>query len=106
MSTIDVQAMYERLSYQEKETISSIQKILGYIKTCPEVYNDPVQLIEDLEYSLQGLWKFSRNSNYHSHWIGIKGCTCPKMDNRDPLYFGRGKIFNFTCKWHGKGAEV
>lgn len=103
MGRVDIRAAYDALDEQERKTITSIHEMLTAVKLYPERYEDPVQVIEDLEFSLQGLWKFPRDSKYHTHWNEIKGCTCPIMDNRDPMYFGRGKITVSDCPWHWKG---
>ena len=104
MSKVDVKAAYAALNTQVRMLISSIHILLDDIKNTPERYNDPVQLIEDLEYSLQGIWKFPRDANYHTHWLEIKACSCPKLDNKDPFYYGRGKITVSDCPWHWKGG--
>jgi len=39
-------------------------------------------VIEDLNYQLQDLWGFPRDSNFHE-WYGLPKCTCPIMDNQD-----------------------
>lgn len=65
----------------------------------PELYEDPVQMIEELEFELQELWHFPLDSNYHRYWKHIKGCTCSKVDNEDPMYFGR-RVINADCIWH------
>ncbi len=106
MSRVNIKEAYAKLNAQEKEAISSIHKVLADIKDFPERYENPVQLIEDLEYALQGLWKFPRDARYHTHWMEIKNCTCPKMDNRDPMYYGGGKITVSDCPWHWKGEQV
>lgn len=106
MSNVNIKEAFEKLNKKELETIRCIHGMLDDIKINPERYENPVQLIEDLEYALQGLWKFPRDSNYHSHWLEIKGCTCPKMDNRDPMYYGGGKITVSDCPWHWKGEQV
>lgn len=88
------------LNTAERMVCSDLNHLLHDIKTTPERYDHPVQLIEDIEYVLQGILKLPRDSRYHTHWLGIKGCICPKMDNRDPLYFGGGKIVVSDCPWH------
>lgn len=103
---VDIKASYAKMNTAERMAVVVLHQILDEVKNNPERYVDPekglspVQLIEDMEYTLQGLWKFPRDSNYHTHWMEIKGCTCPKMDNKDPLYFGQGKIRVSDCPWH------
>lgn len=106
MPKVDVKAAYEKLNTQERMLIASIHILLDNVKDNPERYEDPVQLIEDLEFALQGLWKFPRDASYHTHWLEIKGCRCPKMDNKDPMYYGGGKITVSDCEWHWKGEKV
>lgn len=65
----------------------------------PELYENPVQVIEELEFELQELWHFPQDKTYHRYWKYIKGCTCPRMDNEDPMYFGR-RITVGDCPWH------
>lgn len=67
----------------------------------PELYETPVQMIEDIEFEMQELWHFNQDRNYHRYWKYIKDCTCPKMDNEDRMYFGR-RIISRDCKWHGE----
>jgi len=61
--------------------------------------------IELMEFTLQKLWGFSQNANYHTHWLRVKFCSCPKLDNLDPMYFGGGKILRGNCKIHGEEAQ-
>lgn len=105
MSKIDIKAAYAAMTTAEKMTVSVLHAQMLDIKTNPERYSDPVQLIEDIEFTLQGIWKFPRDAKYHTHWLEIKGCTCPKMDNKDPFYYGNGKITISDCPWHWKGPK-
>ncbi len=57
--------------------------------------------IEDIEFKLQENWNFSKDSNYHRYWLDVNHCSCPKIDNLDFIYFGRGKIINTSCLIHG-----
>lgn len=60
-----------------------------------------VKLIETLEFAMQGEWGIRKDANYHTWWLKSRHCTCPKMDNTDPAYFGHGKIINNECPVHG-----
>ena len=104
MSRVNVKEAFEKLNKKELETIRSIHGMLDDIKVNPERYENPVQLIEDLEFSLQGLWKFPRDANYHTHFLEIKDCKCPRLDNLERR--GYGRITNMACPWHGKGDKV
>jgi len=96
-----VSERWEAMNGVEQETIKQIHAMLRCIKDNPDDYHNPVILIEDLEHALQGLWRFERNASYHTHWLDIAGCSCPKMDNLDPLYWGFRRVINRECKWHG-----
>ena len=65
-----------------------------------EVIKSNNNTLQELEYSMQKEWGFEVNANYHTWWLEHKECTCPKLDNKDPVYFGAGKIINSTCKIH------
>lgn len=63
--------------------------------------------LEKLEYSLQAAWGFDANPDFHTWWYKIPGCTCPKMDNADPMFHGR-RIYAGGCPVHnpkGKYAK-
>lgn len=115
MNTEDLSTLYSHLqrkayentinrqgvSVKALQAIREINSKLDDVKSYPDMYEDPVQLIEDTEYQLQDLWNFDRDRDKHSHWYLIAGCECPKMDNRDRQGFGR--VINKNCKWHGDG---
>lgn len=58
--------------------------------------------LEQLEFRMQEEWGFDRDANKHTWWLKPKKCTCPKMDNTDPVYFGGGKIISADCPVHGE----
>lgn len=74
---------WEAMTPEEQDAVRALHAVLAQAKTKPEQYENPVQVIEDIEFTLQGLWKFTRDVNFHTHWIDINGCKCPKMDNQD-----------------------
>ena len=59
--------------------------------------------LEDLEFRMQDAWNWKRDATKHTHWLFIPHCTCPKMDNRDPIYAGR-RIISGSCPVHSTGA--
>lgn len=63
-----------------------------------ELHNFAVE-IEELEYEMQAHWHFDRDPDYHTWWLMVPKCRCPKMDNRDPMYFGR-RIILGDCPVH------
>lgn len=60
----------------------------------------------DIELAMQSAWGFDRDPNYHTHWLNIHGCQCPKMDNLDPMYYGRGQIISGDCPIHSPRLPV
>lgn len=100
----DLEVRWLAMTQAQQGFVRAAHVLLREIKASPETFTrenvDPVQLIEDIEFALQGVWKFTRKPAYHSHWLDIKGCTCPKMDNKDPFYYGGGKVIAGDCPWH------
>lgn len=65
----------------------------------PQTTKTLLDCITDIEYSLQDLWGFPKNSNYHKFW-DLPQCKCPKMDNED-RYPGGYYVINGSCPLHG-----
>jgi t-SNARE complex subunit (syntaxin) len=55
--------------------------------------------IEQIEFSLQKVWKFEQNRNYHE-WYYVPRCKCPKSDNAEIKGYDR-RIINSKCPLHG-----
>lgn len=88
------------------ERIKEIHAELDKVKSEPLSYgavSEVVDLVEGYEYALQALWNFPINSDYHTHWMQIKGCKCPEMDNLDRCGSPQ-RIINESCPFHGKGT--
>ncbi len=56
--------------------------------------------ITNIEFSLQKLWGFEPDKNYHRFWK-LPQCTCPTMDNEDAYPTGY-YVVNQNCILHGK----
>lgn len=85
---------YERiLIYTEMENIKRDNKLL-------RLYDE---LCTELEFELQGLWKFDRDINFHMFWQRPQ-CSCPKLDNQDRYPHGH-YIINDECPLHGRKKE-
>jgi len=56
--------------------------------------------LHNLEFKLQELRGFPKDSSYHISWVHQPCCTCPKMDN-DERWGIEGKIINNDCPIHG-----
>lgn len=116
---MDYKAIYDKMSDDQKQDIADLYAEAWVLVDMLDwlVDNRPVDprgskatdkwiktvnaLLEDLEYQMQEVWGFERNANYHTWWLKPKHCKCPKMDNTDPCYYGRGKIITEDCPLHG-----
>jgi hypothetical protein len=94
-----VLAEQQGLDDADHEKLQALYNALDDLLTNPENYDNPVNLIEQVEFKLQKVWKFPQDARYHTHWVKIKGCTCPKLDNKN--YFGSNIcLINQMCPWH------
>lgn len=92
-------AAQQGLTKDDHAKLHRLYHALDHLLTNPEYYDDPVKQIEKVEYKLQEVWKFPQDARYHTHWVKIKGCTCPKMDNKN--YFGSDIcLVSQKCPWH------
>lgn len=82
-----------------EKLILSLHEQLQDVLHRPKAYENPVDLIEDLEYCLQNAWKFGRDRDKHSWWMEIKGCTCPRMENLDRCGTTY-RVISGNCPWH------
>lgn len=85
-----------------RDGIIMLHRTLDSVLANPEEFNDPVALVENLEYLLQLHWNFPEDRNFHIHWPRLKGCTCPFEDNRE-LAGMPHRIISGDCPWHNKG---
>lgn len=100
-----LQDRLDDMTEAEHNALQALHALLSEVKRNPRgMKYDPVQFIEDVEFTMQGLWGFSRDSSYHTHWLDIVGCKCPQLDNFDRIPLG--KIINLSCPRHGKKEEV
>ncbi|MDB4311982.1 hypothetical protein N9937_00990 [bacterium] len=74
------------------ESIEAFVTIHGYKST--------VNIIEDLEFILQGLWGFPKDKSFHTYWYRIPTCECPFLDNYDLVGVNR-RIYDRSCPFHG-----
>lgn len=110
-SLIEKQGLDEktvRLIEEKHSELNQIIEMLNALEWSDENRGQILQLtdnIELMEFTLQKLWGFPQNKAFHTHWLRSKFCSCPVLDNRDPLYFGGGKIHTSNCKIHGEEAR-
>ena len=87
------------LTEEDISAIKAAYQILFGVLEHPEKYDNPVSLIEEIEYTLQDMWKFEKDRTKHSYWYKIKGCTCPVLDNKDRWGVDQ-RVISVDCKWH------
>jgi len=59
---------YVDMTDKEKVALKALQDLLFEVKLKPRSDKyDPLLFLQDIEYTLQGLWGFSRDKFYHIH---------------------------------------
>lgn len=96
---VEMHGLSENTQTAIKVVMVKLYGVLEEPSTCSKDMRVVVRVIEGLEFTLQMLWGFDRNSDYHRYWHRVKGCTCPSMDNNDPLYHGH-RIITQGCPFH------
>ena len=82
-----------------RQTLVDTYKQLTLVLIRPDMYDNPVEYVEGLEYTLQVLWKFIPDRNRHSYWNKLRGCTCPKIDN-DVMIGNPYRVISGDCPFH------
>lgn len=92
------------LTGEEKNALVALYQSMETVLNKPyEVCSSPKDVsryIQSLEYEMQELWKFDTDSDFHSYWFLVKGCQCPKLDNKD-LIGSRMSYIDASCPYHG-----
>jgi hypothetical protein len=63
-----------------------------------EILMEYASWVRDVEFTLQELWNFEKNVNFHRFW-DTPNCRCPKMDNNDHYPHGHYYISG-DCALH------
>ena len=58
------------------------------------------ELLTNIEFEMQDRWNFKQDINYHIHWLKLRGCSCPKMDNKERVGTGY-YVIDSKCIYHG-----
>ena len=103
--------LYTAMSDENKAKLHTLhcsaEAICDYIdwlvekKASRDIIDTASEYLEKLEFDMQDCWGFERDANKHTWWLQPKSCTCPKLDNTDPMFYGRGKIKVEDCPVHG-----
>lgn len=113
---LSIAARYSMLSAADQARLKELHRAASFVNTLidkhirdaansKEVIQEYNNLLQTLEFAMQRIWGFPEDANYHTWWLDAEECLCPKMDNKDPLYWGRGKIISGDCPIHGKAME-
>lgn len=85
--------------------VNKLHRVRNCYLTLMEEVNDKENLrhfsniVTQIDFQLQRLWKFKEDSVYHRFWE-LPKCDCPKMDNMD--VYGTGhRYINPNCTLHG-----
>lgn len=62
-------------------------------------FRDIAESITSVEFQLQKAWKFPLDKNYHTYFLKLPGCTCPKLDNSDNIGTSTRYIRD-SCVYH------
>jgi hypothetical protein len=97
----------QNLTEEEINILKNLHIEMHEIKEQMKKTDDPNELhelafiVENLEFMMQGAWGFVKDRNYHTHWINVPKCICPKMDNQDN-YGTPYRVIRDDCPVHGK----
>lgn len=94
----------QKIDSETEKQLLATHKTLYEIKQNPDDYDNPLELVKELEYRLQELWSFQQDSKFHTHQFEIKGCSCPWIDNLERAGSGHF-IYNQHCPIHNKLFE-
>lgn len=118
----DFKKMYDSMSTEDKAKIRALHRVAEecveyldalakrkeefkehptVVRTLNNMIMRSVEDLENLEFAMQNAWGIPTDPNYHTWWLYPTQCLCPKMDNRDPMFFGAGKIIAGDCPIHG-----
>lgn len=99
---LSLQDRINDMTEAEHNALTALHRLMDEIVDSPRLNKyDANQFIEDIEHTMQGLWGFSRDRDFHIHWLRRHGCTCPKMDNHD-LMGAPYRITMDNCPHHTK----
>lgn len=97
---LSLQDRIDDMTEAEHNALTALHRLMDEVVDKPRTEKyDPNQLIEDIEHTMQGLWGFTRDRDFHIHWLRRAGCTCPKMDNHD-LMGAPYRIVAADCPHH------
>jgi len=94
------------LSDADREDLDDVYEELFYALEHPETFDSVENVVRELEFDLQALWKFPQDPKFHRYQLEIKGCTCPLLDNAELFGHTANRYRVSDCPWHWKGGKV
>ena len=89
----------KNISPEYRQVLTDTYKLLTMVLNRPDLYENAVEYVEALEYTLQILWGFPPDNRRHTYWMRLKGCLCPYHDNMELIGTGE-RIVNGDCPFH------
>lgn len=79
-----LQQRINEMTETEHAALTALHRLMDEVVDSPRLDKyEANQFIEDIEHTMQGLWGFTRDRDFHIHWLRRAGCTCPELDNHD-----------------------
>lgn len=93
----------QEITTKGEASIVALHGIMDDVTENHEEYGNQKEvlaIVQSLEYTMQALWKFDRDKNYHRYTWNLRDCTCPRMDNIERIGTLL-KIVSVNCPFHG-----
>lgn len=103
---IDYEESYFELPFENQKQLTNLRQQVT--KLCKQTRDEELskerkkqigKRIQQLQYQMQQAWGFDKKRQFHSYWLHLKGCTCPKVDNWQ--MYGHSYILDENCPYHG-----
>jgi len=97
-------AKKQGLSEKDCIAIGVLHKMREQIVSRPDMFFDDkekvLEVLQGVEYSLQWLWNFPMDKNWHLTQFRLPECLCPYLDNKERAGTGYW-VINKKCPYHG-----
>ena len=89
--------------HHDREDVYDLMRVMDPVEDRESLMECDKELT-DIEFKLQGLWKFTKDKKFHIFWYRPH-CTCPIMDNNDRYPTGYYIISGNYYNWLGINEE-
>jgi hypothetical protein len=94
---------------EDQVHIEDLQNLLTKWCAAPwDYFNTPQEAVEVItvsEYTLQRLWRFPENSDFHTWWLRLAKHRCPVMDNEERIGTPY-KVIVCSCPYYGNNKAT